>query len=361
LNQPLAPPTDATKGKTDSTTDNPGASTDPTQTIVTATAAATLPAAIDASAAIAAQGVLAAQAAATPQTGVGTTTNSDTSGTTKAVDALTSEPSKPKPLVTTTPMERAIAMAAKPAGSQLKTDTAPKGKHAAEASQEFDAKTAQPSEKKLSSEAAPIEGQAVHLDGATISHADTEMHAARMASQQAPAPAVNPAVTALANQSPAALTQVQAAAAQMAETLTPRVGTQDWNQALGQKVVWMANGEQQSASLTLNPPDLGPLQVVLSVTNNHATANFTAAQPEVRQALESAMPKLREMLADAGIQLGQANVSTGTPNQQQHAFNAPSQQSPRQSARSSDSSDAPVRVARVQPAKGGVGMVDTFA
>ena len=101
------------------------------------------------------------------------------------------------------------------------------------------------------------------------------------------------------------------------DKLTPAVGTPAWDQALGQKIVWMAQGGEQSASLTMNPPDLGPMQVVLSVSNNQATVDFMAAQPEVRQALEAALPRLREMMSESGIQLGQANVSAG--GQQQFA------------------------------------------
>ena len=104
---------------------------------------------------------------------------------------------------------------------------------------------------------------------------------------------------------------------QATERIAPHVGTPAWNQAIGQKMVWMVGNEQQVASLTLNPPDLGPLQVVLSISSTQANASFYAAQPEVRQALEAALPKLREMLGDAGIQLGEANVSAGSPQQQE--------------------------------------------
>jgi len=81
--------------------------------------------------------------------------------------------------------------------------------------------------------------------------------------------------------------------------LAPTVGTTAWGQALGEKLVWMTAGAQQTASLTLNPPNLGPLQIVLNVSNDQATASFFSAQPEVRQALEAAMPKLREMMDEA--------------------------------------------------------------
>lgn len=105
-------------------------------------------------------------------------------------------------------------------------------------------------------------------------------------------------------------------AGQVMDKLTPRVGTPAWDQALGQKITWMIGGAEQSASISLNPPDLGPLQVVLNVTNDQANATFIAAQPEVRLAIEAAMPKLREMMSEAGIQLGQANVSADNPNRQ---------------------------------------------
>lgn len=164
-------------------------------------------------------------------------------------------------------------------------------------------------------------------------------------------------------QQQAGLQALQQHGAQSAERLTPRVGTPAWDQALGQKVVWMVAGEQQSASLTLNPPDLGPLQVVLSVSNSQANATFIAAQPEVRQALEAALPKLRDMLGEAGIQLGQASVNSGTPNQQGN-FEQQGSQAGRghglSGNRDTAANDGEVRVSRVQPASSGLGLVDTF-
>ncbi|AKZ63012.1 flagellar hook-length control protein [Herbaspirillum hiltneri N3] len=161
------------------------------------------------------------------------------------------------------------------------------------------------------------------------------------------------------------LSQQAAMSGQAVQRLTPAVGSQGWDQAVGQKVLWMANGGLQSASLTLNPPDLGPLQVVLHVNNQQADATFITAQPEVKQALEAAMPKLREMMDQAGIQLGQATVNTGTPNQQQGA-------NQQQQARSSSGDmsnfggrdnepDVNVAVVPRPIARGGQGLVDTFA
>ena len=96
-----------------------------------------------------------------------------------------------------------------------------------------------------------------------------------------------------------------------------RLGTTAWDNQVSQKVVWMVGGMDQSATLTLNPPDLGPVQVVLNVNNDQATVAFSSATPEVRAALENAMPRLRDMLGEAGVTLGEASVSANMPDQRQ--------------------------------------------
>jgi flagellar hook-length control protein FliK len=142
--------------------------------------------------------------------------------------------------------------------------------------------------------------------------------------------------------------------------LAPSVGTSAWSQALGDKVVWMAAGAQQTASLTLNPPNMGPLQIVLNITNDQATANFFSAQPEVRQALEAAFPKLREMMNEAGIQLGQATVSSENPRQ-----NEPSDRQAQRLAAPFNVTDDGVTIGQTMPhaviQHSGRGLVDTFA
>ena len=94
-------------------------------------------------------------------------------------------------------------------------------------------------------------------------------------------------------------------------------GKTGWDQAISQKIVWMVGAEQQSATLTLNPPDLGPLQVVIHVHNDQADATFISDNAEVRQALQDGMDNLRDKMSESGIQLGQANVNSGQQAQQQ--------------------------------------------
>lgn len=143
-------------------------------------------------------------------------------------------------------------------------------------------------------------------------------------------------------------------------TIAPPVGSNGWDEAVGQKITWMVNGGQQSASLTLNPPELGPMQVVLSVNNLHASATFISHQPEVRQALQDAIPKLREMMGQSGIQLGDCNVNSQA---QQQAFAQSQAQSGGRSGNSTGSTASTTAVVSntaTVTTRGGVGLVDTF-
>ena len=128
-------------------------------------------------------------------------------------------------------------------------------------------------------------------------------------------------------EAPAPLAQLQAQAAKMADAvgnpaavpgdrIPARVGSQAWDNQVSQRIVYMV-GKEQAATLTLNPPDLGPVQIVLNVSNDQASVAFSAEQLEVRQALENALPRLREMMSESGIALNNATVDAGARQQQQ--------------------------------------------
>lgn len=87
-------------------------------------------------------------------------------------------------------------------------------------------------------------------------------------------------------------------------------GHKAWAEDVGNRLIWMANRSESRAELMLTPPSLGKLGVSIQVNGDQTTAQFVAATPAAREALEQAMPKLRELLQQAGINLGQADVST---------------------------------------------------
>jgi flagellar hook-length control protein FliK len=88
-----------------------------------------------------------------------------------------------------------------------------------------------------------------------------------------------------------------------------------WPQQFGEKIVWLARNDQQSAQLTINPPQLGPIQITLNLSGDQASIAFASPHAEVRQAIENAMPQLKDMLSSAGINLGQSNVGANLSQQ----------------------------------------------
>lgn len=91
------------------------------------------------------------------------------------------------------------------------------------------------------------------------------------------------------------------------EVATP-VHSPNWSADVGQRIVWMARNDIQEAQLSVNPPHLGPIEISLSLKDDNATARFFSPHPEIRDLLEQALPKLKEMLAGTGVQLGQSDV-----------------------------------------------------
>ncbi|MNM44653.1 Flagellar hook-length control protein [compost metagenome] len=117
-----------------------------------------------------------------------------------------------------------------------------------------------------------------------------------------------------------------AAAAAARPMVAPALYDSQWPQALGQQMIRLSTQGSQSAELQLNPPDLGPLKVVLNVVNDQAQAQFVSPHQAVRAAVEAALPHLRTALSENGIQLGQTSVGAdgfanqaGNGQQQQQA------------------------------------------
>ena len=94
--------------------------------------------------------------------------------------------------------------------------------------------------------------------------------------------------------------------------VSPLVGSSDWGEVLARHLVRLAPGGRREVELNLNPAELGPLKVTLSLAEGHAQILFVSEHPAVRQALEAALPQLRTTFADNGISLGQASVGSGS-------------------------------------------------
>jgi len=82
-----------------------------------------------------------------------------------------------------------------------------------------------------------------------------------------------------------------------------------WAQQVGDRVQWLVGQNMQQAEIRLNPPELGALEVRIQLHGDQANVNFSSPHAVVRDALDAAMPRLREMLQAHGLTLGDVNVS----------------------------------------------------
>ncbi len=101
-----------------------------------------------------------------------------------------------------------------------------------------------------------------------------------------------------------------AAASQQPLVLSAPLGSGDWQQGLGQQLVGLYQRGDKQIDLHLHPADLGPLSISLRLADSGAQAQFISAHPQVRAAVEQALPELRAALASQGIALGEASVGS---------------------------------------------------
>ncbi len=84
----------------------------------------------------------------------------------------------------------------------------------------------------------------------------------------------------------------------------------NWQPTLGERLVWMVSHGQQRAEIMLDPPQLGRVDVQLVMQGDRAQLVFAADTPLSRELLEQSLPRLREMMAEAGIELTDVNVGS---------------------------------------------------
>ncbi len=116
----------------------------------------------------------------------------------------------------------------------------------------------------------------------------------------------------------------------------------------------MVEQGKHTASLRLSPEHLGPLEVRITMNGDQASVQFGAAHVDTRNAIENALPRLREMFASQGLSLADANVSREPPRQQSHQ--APQSNSSSSGSFGSDDGSTAVAAAQVR-----LGLFDAYA
>jgi len=72
---------------------------------------------------------------------------------------------------------------------------------------------------------------------------------------------------------------------------------------VGRRLLQQIREDRWTVNLQLDPQRLGPMEIELQLEGNQVTAQVGVANAEVRHLLESALPKLRESLDSAGLNL----------------------------------------------------------
>ena len=130
-----------------------------------------------------------------------------------------------------------------------------------------------------------------------------------------------------------------------------------FQQALGYQVSLLARDGIGQAELHLNPADMGPVSVHITMTGDQARVDFGADLAQTRQALEAGWAELASSLKDAGFTLSGGGVSDHARERQAPQGQAASQSFGGGAARDSGEAEvvAPVVTRRVN------GAVDVYA
>ncbi|MCL1093764.1 flagellar hook-length control protein FliK [Shewanella kaireitica] len=106
--------------------------------------------------------------------------------------------------------------------------------------------------------------------------------------------------------------QIQLALKQHADQATQmQEMIQRFSPVMKQQLMTMVSQGVQHAEIRLDPAELGSMMVRIQVQGDTTQVQFQVSQHQTRDLVEQAMPRLREMLAEQGMQLTDGQVSQG--------------------------------------------------
>ncbi|RDX34122.1 flagellar hook-length control protein FliK [Idiomarina abyssalis] len=80
------------------------------------------------------------------------------------------------------------------------------------------------------------------------------------------------------------------------------------SQKLQERINIMMSRNIQRADIRLDPPELGSVQIRVNMSGEQASVQFQVQSAQAKDAIETAMPRLREMLEQQGIDLADTQV-----------------------------------------------------
>jgi flagellar hook-length control protein FliK len=135
------------------------------------------------------------------------------------------------------------------------------------------------------------------------------------------------------------------------------VNSPTFSQQLGQQVAWLGSQDIKQAQIRLNPQELGPLDVKVSIEHGRVDVAFMAQHPATVAAVQQSLSQLNQMLGGHGLSLGQATVGQQA-SQQQFAGSQSQSSSPGSTVAEEEPADG-LTSASAQPVA--IGLVDAFA
>jgi flagellar hook-length control protein FliK len=133
------------------------------------------------------------------------------------------------------------------------------------------------------------------------------------------------------------------------------VDSAEFPQGVADKVSLAVDNGWSSAKLSVNPPQLGPIELQIAVQGGHAQIAMSTHSAVTREALESSAPKLREMLNSQGF----TQVSVDISQRSFQERSAPELPYSRTSGGARET--APVSSSSAQVCRAPLGMLDTYA
>ncbi|MEM7542494.1 MAG: flagellar hook-length control protein FliK [Pseudomonadota bacterium] len=81
------------------------------------------------------------------------------------------------------------------------------------------------------------------------------------------------------------------------------------------RVGFLLSNNLNQANIAISPPELGPLEVKVQMSGDQFGVSFSVAHAATRDLIEDALPRLREHFEQAGLALGDTDVSDRGPNE----------------------------------------------
>ena len=94
------------------------------------------------------------------------------------------------------------------------------------------------------------------------------------------------------------------------------INNSQWADKFSEHIVWFGNQGIKSALIKISPDDLGPIEISIKVIKDAASVNINSHSSHVRDIVDQAIPKLREMMAEQGLSLSDVHIGSETSSRQ---------------------------------------------